>query len=71
MPERIESVGNEKLEEQGSQKRSYKSIERPEKTNDFQLSMTIYQKSEKEKREKILKQVEDIEKEYQVLSDQL
>ncbi|WP_434732189.1 hypothetical protein [Wolbachia endosymbiont of Zygogramma bicolorata] len=31
--------------------------------------MTIYQKSEKEKREKILKQAENIEKKYQVPSD--
>lgn len=66
--EQIKSVGNGKLEQQGSQKHSYK-IERPEKTNDFQLSMTIYQKSEKEKREKILKQAENIEKKYQVPSD--
>lgn len=67
--EQIESSGNEKLEQQGSQKRSYENIERPEKTNDFQLSMTIYKQIEREKRKKILRQVEDIEKKYEVLSD--
>ncbi|WP_250295169.1 hypothetical protein [Wolbachia endosymbiont of Oedothorax gibbosus] len=68
--EQVESVDKKELKQQESQKRSYKSIERAEKASDFQLSMTIYQNFEKEKREEILKQVEDIEKEYQVLSDQ-
>lgn len=67
--EQVQSLGNKELVQQGSQKRSYKSIERPEKTNDFQLSMTIYQKFEKDKREKILKEAENIEKKYQVPSD--
>lgn len=67
--EQIESVGNGKLEQQGSQNHSYKDIKRPEKTGEFLLSRTVYKKIEREKRKKILKQVEDIEEKYKVLSD--
>ncbi|MDX5495284.1 MAG: hypothetical protein O7198_01230 [Wolbachia endosymbiont of Nomada marshamella] len=67
--EQIESVGNGKLEQQGSQNHSYKDIKRPEKTDEFLLIRTVYKQIEREKRKKILEQVEDIEKKYKVLSD--
>lgn len=67
--EQVYSAGDENLKQQKQQKRSYENIERPEETNDYQLSMTIYKQIEREKRKKILKQVEDIEKKYEVLSD--
>jgi hypothetical protein len=67
--EQVESVGNKNLEQQEQRKRSYRSIECPEEAKDFLLSMTIYKQIEREKRKKILKQIEGIEKKYGVLSD--
>ncbi|WP_375604093.1 hypothetical protein NOX90_00040 [Wolbachia endosymbiont of Anurida maritima] len=67
--EQVQSLGNKELGQQGSQKRSYKNIERPEKTDEFLLSMTLYKQIERERRKKILKQVKDIEEKYKVLSD--
>ena len=60
--EQVESVGNKNLEQQEQRKRSYRSIECPEEAKDFLLSMTIYKQIEREKRKKILKQIEGIEK---------
>ncbi|MFP3027733.1 MAG: hypothetical protein ACEY3L_16350 [Wolbachia sp.] len=68
-PEQVQSLDNKELGQQKSQKRSYRSIERPEKTDEFLLSRTLYKQIEREKRKKILKQVEDIEEKYKVLSD--
>ncbi|MDR3131848.1 MAG: hypothetical protein LBU02_02005 [Rickettsiales bacterium] len=68
--EQVYSAGDENLKQQKQQKRSYENIERPEETNDYQLSMTIYKQIEREKRKKILKRVEDIEKRYRLASQQ-
>ncbi|MGL9717255.1 MAG: hypothetical protein ACR5K9_00865 [Wolbachia sp.] len=66
--EQVHNADNQNLKLQEQQKRSYANIERPEETNNFQLSMTIYKQIEREKRKKILRQIEDIEKKYEALS---
>ncbi|WP_410542500.1 hypothetical protein [Wolbachia endosymbiont of Tetranychus urticae] len=64
MLEQVQAIDSRESKNQEQKKRLYTNIEFPEDTNEYQLSMTIYKQIEREKRKKILKQVEEIEKKY-------